>query len=293
MTEFNLTEYLSKYKQHNSTQVVPRAVPYFSFYSLRLLDCPYRYKRMVVERDPRSKLQDFRNALEGSVVHGLAEMFIKGRHKDLLWLKENTLPIFNKIISEVPVLIWRGNPEEDKTTVLESINQMVDYLIQYFRKIKLLESTKIFPEHTFKTLVAGELNANPLAVSGRVDLITVSKGGFVNVYDFKCVKIISEEGLSPLQFLFYSVGIHGMDIGRIRSLRFILPALKMDLPITLSSNDYENFIKRIKLAQKELAQCHKIGFFAKPGNQCGFCMYKTGECDKYKLLNLKPSYSNK
>ncbi|OGF44773.1 MAG: hypothetical protein A2452_08995 [Candidatus Firestonebacteria bacterium RIFOXYC2_FULL_39_67] len=293
MTDFNITEYLSKYKPHNSMQIVPRAVPYFSFYSLRLLECPYRYKMMVILRDPLSKMQDFRNALSGSVVHGLAEMFLKGRYKDLSWLKENTLPLFNKIISEVPVLIWRGDPEEDKATVLTHINQMVDYLIQYFKDIKLLESAKIFPEHTFKTLIAGELKVNPLAISGRVDLITVSKDGFVDIYDFKCVNIISEEGLSKLQFLFYFVGILGMDIGRIRSLRFILPALKMDLQIKFSSKDLENFIKQIKLAYKEVAQCHKTGFFAKPGRQCGFCMYKTGECDKYKLLNLKPSYFNK
>ena len=293
MTDFNIAEYLSKYKQHNSMQIVPRAVPYFSFYSLRLFECPYRYKRMVIERDPRSKLQDFRNALEGSCVHGLAEMFLKGRHKDLLWLKENTLPVFNRIISEVPVLTWRGNSEEDKATVLTHINQMVDYLIQYFKDMTLLESAKIFPEHTFKTLIAGELKDNPLAISGRVDLITVSKDGFVDVYDFKCVNAISEEGLSKLQFLFYSLGIHGMDIGRIRSLRFILPALEMDLPITFSSKDYENFIKQIKLAHKEVVQCTKTGFFAKPGRQCGFCLYKSGECDKYKLLSLKTSYFTK
>lgn len=293
MTDFNITEYMSKYKQHNSMQIVSRAVPYFSFYSLRLFECPYRYKRMVIEKDKMSRLQEFRNALEGSVVHGLAEMFLKGRHKDLSWLKENTLAVFNRIISEVPVLTWRGNPDEDKATVLTHINQMVDYLIQYFKEINLLESAKIFPEHTFKTLIAGELKVNPLAISGRVDLITVSKDGFVDVYDFKCVSIISEEGLSKLQFLFYFVGILGMDIGRIRSLRFILPALKMDLPITFTDRDYENFIKQIKLAHKEVAQCQKTGFFAKPGRQCGFCMYKTGECDKYKLLSLKPSYFNK
>jgi hypothetical protein len=290
MPEFNIAEYLSKYKQYNDMQIVPRAVPYFSFYSLRLLECPYRFKRMVIERDPRSKLQDFRNALEGSCVHGLAEMFLKGRHKDLSWLKQNVDPVFNKIISEVPVLNWRGNPEEDKIAVLRNINQMVDYLIQYFKEINLLESTQIFPEHTFKTLIAGEPKANPLAISGRVDLITLSKDGFVDIYDFKCVSIISDEGLSPLQFLFYSLGIQGMNIGKIRSLRFILPALKMDLPIKFSSKDYEDFIKRIKLAQKTLVQCAKEGFFAKPGRQCGFCMYKTGECDKYKLLDLKPSY---
>ncbi|OGF48598.1 MAG: hypothetical protein A2231_11435 [Candidatus Firestonebacteria bacterium RIFOXYA2_FULL_40_8] len=293
MSEFNITEYLSKYKQYNDMQIVPRAVPYFSFYSLRLLECPYRYKRMVIERDPRSKLQDFRNALSGSCVHGLAEMFLKGRHKDLSWLKENALPVFNKIISEVPVLNWRGSPDEDKAAVLESVNQMVDYLIQYFKEINLLESAKIFPEHTFKTMIAGEVKVNPLAVSGRVDLITVSRDGFVDVYDFKCVNGISEEGLSYLQFLFYSIGVQSMDIGKLRSMSFILPALKMDLPVSFSNKDYENFIKRIKLAHKEVAQCNKTGFFAKPGRQCSFCMYKTGECDKYKLLDLKPSYFNK
>lgn len=293
MSEFNLTEYLSRYKQQNNMQVVPRDVPYFSFYSLRLFECPYRYKRMVIERDPRSKFQDFRNALEGSVVHKLAELFLKGRKQNLAWLKDNVDPVFNRIISEVPVLAWRGKYEEDKALVLRNINHMVEYLIQYFTEIKLLESAKIYPEHTFKTLIAGAIGADPLAISGRVDLITLSKDGFVDIYDFKCVNIISEEGLSKTQFLFYSLGIMGMGIGTIRSLRFILPALKMDLPISFSAKDYESFIRRIKLVHKELVQCTKTGFFAKPGRQCGFCMYKTGECDKYKLFNLKPSYFTK
>lgn len=293
MTEFNVSEYLSKYKPQNNMQIVPKTVPYFSFYSLRLFECPYRFKRMVIERDPRSKFQDFRNALEGSVVHKLAEMFLKGSRKDLSWLKDNIDPVFNRIISEVPVLTWRGDPEEDKARVLANINCMIDYLIQYFKEISILGSSKIFPEHTFKTLIAGDIEDSPLAVSGRVDLITLSKDGFVDIYDFKCVNIISEEGLSKLQFLFYSLGIMGMGIGTIRSLRFILPALKMDLSVSFLANDYDSFIRRIKLAHKELAQCTKTGFYAKPGRQCGFCMYKTGDCDKYKLFDLKPSYFNK
>jgi CRISPR/Cas system-associated exonuclease Cas4 (RecB family) len=168
---------------------------YLSYYKLsQYRTCPAKISFSEL-RLPRV---DSRNAFEGSVIHMIAEDYLKG---DLASLSAafGLLPsYFQKFLAENPV-IYRGDPKKDLADIRKRVMRSLSMLIDYFDRYN------ITPQNS-DSEVTCSFEFNGLKLAGRVDIIQRLNDG-IYVWDVK--DTTSKRYISKDQLYFYLMLVSG------------------------------------------------------------------------------------
>lgn len=249
--------------------------------------CPLKFKKTILER--RSAPSDFRNALEGSVLHAVMEKFVgtlNGGIPDWAWPERNFDVIYAAVISDPKItrIGWKTDPPaRDQAKAYDLALRMVKWSTDFLRETGLLDSVEVHAELPYKVRLLSDLY-----ISGRVDLWVKNKSGLVDVYDWKGVADITRP--KSAQMKMYALGLLLVTGCEVNKGVFICPQVGDIVGVPLTDESLMEFVQNIIGVADQIKVCLKSGrWSAEKNSLCKWCAFKEDpECRELHSVVEKP-----